>query len=726
MGGVQLGHYELLCRLAAGGAANVFLAQNPSVDPAQSLVALKILLPSLAANQEFLAMFFSEARIASQLQHRNIVGIYGFGQVDGIYSLAMEYVFGASLAQVLRQSALVRRPLTVGVLLRIAAEVSGALDYAHRMTDPAGRFMGLVHRDVTPQNLLLGFNGVPKLTDFGIAKATGRGWETQAGVVKGKFSYMSPEQALGRHVDRRSDIFGLGIVLWEALTGKELFRGSTPVEVLSAIREQPILPPSQVVPGLTPVVDPIVMKALHRNPKQRFQTAAEMKLAIEELISRAGVVINEDSIAEELAQIYGDIIGKRAVLLRQAVHGRVHAKELADALGGSLLSPRHLPQTTAGMSHPDPLGLFTAPSGEYLAPPPVMTPLPARTDEPFVTQAEVPHYNYEDEPEAASRDLPEFFESQSWVPVSEDLSLDEWNESTAIAPSHGNLNFLVEPDPSVDPSLLENPFAERFRERVAEEWDNGGFGEEATLGMTAEEVRRLNSHAPPIAPTPDLVPKDLKPRKVHSPDTNPLLVAQSTGTRRPMPTSQSGATPAKSASPASPASPAPDPAGTTDATTRALAERPKSVALAERPKSRALAERSKIPPFDAVRASLLPPSASAQADTQSDSFHPPVYIRPATPSKSATPKVFPEIDPEATAETRQSAPMAPPGFPGSPGSVGSPSAPRVFEPHHAMLPMAEDPEPSFPWLRWLLFAALAAGLVIFGMLLGALLSPLIH
>ncbi|MEL6187222.1 MAG: serine/threonine-protein kinase, partial [Myxococcota bacterium] len=197
---VQLGNHELLVRLASGGAANVFLVRDLTSPKQDLLLALKILLPSLASNDDFLNMFFTEARIAARLDHENVVGITGFGQVEGIHCLAMEYVFGASLAQVLRASARAKKPLTVGVLLRITAAVCDALHFAHEMTNDDGESMGLVHRDVTPQNILIGFNGVPKLTDFGIAKATGRGWETQAGIVKGKFSYMSPEQALGKKV----------------------------------------------------------------------------------------------------------------------------------------------------------------------------------------------------------------------------------------------------------------------------------------------------------------------------------------------------------------------------------------------------------------------------------------------------------------------------------------------------------------------------------------------
>jgi hypothetical protein len=358
-----LGQHELLIRLASGGAANVFLVRDTAAPPPGRILALKVLLPQLAANDDFLNMFFTEAKIAAHLSHPNIVAIAGFGQADGIHCLAMEYVFGASLAQALRASAKARKPLTVGVLLRITAAVCDALHHAHELRDERDRPMGLVHRDVSPQNILIGFNGVPKLTDFGIAKATNRGWETQAGVVKGKFSYMSPEQALGKKVDRRSDIFCTGIVLWEALTGRELFKGSTPMEVLEAIREQPIRPPSEVVPGLSPIVDPIVMKALRRSPSARYQSGAEMRQDIEDLFARAGVTVDAKTISKEFAEIFGDVIVDRAFALRAAMAGRADLDELARALGGAKLSEEHLPIIPGGNNDPDPLGLFGGSEG---------------------------------------------------------------------------------------------------------------------------------------------------------------------------------------------------------------------------------------------------------------------------------------------------------------------------------------------------------------------------
>lgn len=470
----------------------MFLVRDTQSTSGQ-LLALKILLPSLASNEDFLKMFFTEAKIASKLEHPNVVGIAGFGQVDGIYCLAMEYVFGASLAQVLRASARAKRPLTVGVLLRITAAVCDALHYAHELNEDDGQSLGLVHRDVTPQNILIGFNGAPKLTDFGIAKATNRGWETQAGIVKGKFSYMSPEQALGKKVDRRSDIFGTGIVLWEALTGRDLFKGSTPMEVLTAIREHKIQPPSKVVPGLTPIVDPIVMKALRRSPRQRYQTAAEMRDDIEDLIRRAGVSIDDNTISKEFAAIYGDTIVERAFALRAAMAGKGDLENLAKVLGGSVLEQKHLPTIRGGINDPDPLGLFSDHAPPRAVDNGFESALPARLDQSL---AEAPQPASEEfeiiDPGEEDEDLLPFdSEEQAHfdVLVPPERLVNGWNDSTAMnaAPKKDDLlSMLSEEDATI--GFLPPEFADRFgaelKQALAEEEPEGAhFDDELTIGM---------------------------------------------------------------------------------------------------------------------------------------------------------------------------------------------------------------------------------------------------
>ena len=452
----QLGRHELLVRLAAGGAANVFLARDISPNAPARLLALKVLLPNLAANEDFLKMFFTEAKIAAQLRHENIVQIAGFGRIDGIHSLAMEYVFGASLAQILRQSARVRKPLTVGVLLRIAASVCSALHYAHELKDESGQPMSLVHRDVTPQNILVGFNGKPKLTDFGIAKAVNRGFETQVGVVKGKFCYMSPEQALGKKVDQRADIFGLGIVLWEALTGRDLFKGSSPMEVIAAIREQEIVPPSQVVQGLSPIVDPIVMKALKRAPRSRYQTAQQMQQSIEDLIQKAGVKIDDQTISNELATIFGDVVQKRALALKEATHGQPDIEKLCEVLNAQPLKTGQLPSRKHDeIDEEDPLGLFAGQNRDISLPPMGLTGLvPALPEQGFTatfdrdrireelaqSQDSIQSVSDDDIAELSELELEDFpkeLSDENFAPI------DSWNDQTEMIEDHDEFLDLV-------------------------------------------------------------------------------------------------------------------------------------------------------------------------------------------------------------------------------------------------------------------------------------------
>lgn len=394
---LTLGSLDLLVRLASGGVANVFLVRDNARQHAR-LLALKVLHPGLAIDEEFTKMFFAEAQIASRLRHPNIVSIAGFGEVEGVHCLSMEFVFGESLAQVLRRATKVQKPLSVAVLLRILSHVMRGLDYAHALGDPSGAPMGIVHRDVTPQNIMVGFNGVAKLTDFGIAKASNRGWETTAGIVKGKFAYMSPEQALGKKVDRRSDVFGVGIVLWEALTGKELFAGMTPLQVLDAIQSQPILPPSQVSNGLSPIVDALVMKALERAPSKRYQTAGEMSDAIDKLIASVGVTVEEEHVSRALAEIFGDVIAERALVLRAAMAGHVDEEALAAALDADILEQAQIPEPNYGYESETIENTAPQNSGHFQPHPPEQTTatsqrptlVPARLDPAFTGQMPVP------------------------------------------------------------------------------------------------------------------------------------------------------------------------------------------------------------------------------------------------------------------------------------------------------------------------------------------------
>ena len=274
--GVRFGQYVLLERIASGGMAEVWKARMRGVEGFQKIVAIKKILPHLSDNQEFIAMFVDEAKLAAQLNHNNIIHIYDLGKIQASYYIAMEFVDGYDLKSILKQAQERDQPLTVDLALFIASKVAAALDYAHRKRDFDGHDLGLVHRDVSPQNVLISHEGDIKLCDFGIAKAASKASHTQAGALKGKLQYMAPEQAWGRNIDRRSDIFALAAVLFELLTGRKLFAGENEMSVLEQVRQARVMPPSTFNEELTPEIDAVVIKGLQKDPANRYQTAAEM------------------------------------------------------------------------------------------------------------------------------------------------------------------------------------------------------------------------------------------------------------------------------------------------------------------------------------------------------------------------------------------------------------------------------------------------------------------
>lgn len=273
----SFGRYQLLEKIAAGGMAEVYKARMSGEEGFAKIVAIKRILPHMADNDDFITMFIDEAKLAAQLTHNNIIHIYDLGKEDAYHYIAMEYVEGKDLRSILKTASEKGYPLPVELALFVASKIANALDYAHRRMGLDGKELNLVHRDVSPQNVLISFEGDIKLCDFGIAKAATKVQQTQAGALKGKLQYMSPEQAWGKKVDRRTDIFSLGIVLYEMLTGERLFCGDTDLTILEQVRDARSEPPSVKNPDVPKRVDQIVLKALAKNPQDRYQNASEME-----------------------------------------------------------------------------------------------------------------------------------------------------------------------------------------------------------------------------------------------------------------------------------------------------------------------------------------------------------------------------------------------------------------------------------------------------------------
>ncbi|MCZ7678718.1 MAG: serine/threonine protein kinase [Sandaracinaceae bacterium] len=282
---IPFGKYLLLDRIAVGGMAEVYTAKSFGIEGFEKIIAIKRILPTMAEDRDFISMFIDEAKIAGHLTHANIVPIYELGKIGESHYIAMEYVWGKDLLQIMNRFRRMRRHMPPVMAAWIASKMLEGLDYAHRKRDRHGRPMGIIHRDVSPQNALVSYEGQVKLIDFGIAKAAARNTKTQAGVLKGKFGYMSPEQVRGNTIDHRSDIFAASTCLHEMLTGERLFVGESDFSTLEKVRNADVAPPSAMVAEMPAELEEILMKGLARDPDERWQTAGEMQEALQRFIA---------------------------------------------------------------------------------------------------------------------------------------------------------------------------------------------------------------------------------------------------------------------------------------------------------------------------------------------------------------------------------------------------------------------------------------------------------
>jgi len=278
------GPYRLLERIAAGGMAEVFRAKRSGVEGFEKVVAVKRILPHLSDNKEFVEMFIDEAKMVAGLSHPNIVQIFDLGRIEKTYFIAMEHVHGKDLRTILKRAKEkgLRIPLDLTVL--IISKVCSALEYAHRKKDEGGQPLRIVHRDISPQNILISFEGEVKLTDFGIAKATSKATDTDRGALRGKLLYMSPEQASGQPLDRRSDVFSLGVVFYEMITDVKPFLGTSEKGILEMVRECRVEAPRSLNARVTERLERVVMKALEKDPERRFADASEMYRDLERVL----------------------------------------------------------------------------------------------------------------------------------------------------------------------------------------------------------------------------------------------------------------------------------------------------------------------------------------------------------------------------------------------------------------------------------------------------------
>jgi serine/threonine-protein kinase len=327
--GRRFGKYELLAPMAVGGTAEIYLARIAGEAGFLKFVVIKCLLDHLADEQDYVRMFLDEARLGAQLDHSNIVQTLELGQDEGRFYLVMEYLAGMSLAMMSRK-VLARVPggLPVEIILCLAAQACAGLHYAHERSTTDGTHIGLVHRDVSPQNLVVSFDGVLKIVDFGIAKTALQQTQTKSGTIKGKFAYMSPEQCLGNPIDRRTDIFALGTIVHELLTGRRLFKRESTYATYQAIVQGTVPPPSTFNHHLDPMLDEVVLKALAYDKQDRHPTAEAFGEALLGVLYRRGVSVSAADVARFMEEHFQPELENHAQQMRMLMEG--HKTALSD------------------------------------------------------------------------------------------------------------------------------------------------------------------------------------------------------------------------------------------------------------------------------------------------------------------------------------------------------------------------------------------------------------
>ncbi|MBL8685370.1 MAG: serine/threonine protein kinase [Myxococcales bacterium] len=311
--GTRFGRYEVITEIASGGMATVFLGRALGAAGFARLVAIKCLHPHVAKDDEFVQMFMDEARLAARIRHPNVVPTQDLENGDDGLFLVMDFVDGEGLLGLLRGVFKDRKRVPVPIALRIALDVCAGLHAAHELTGQSGEPLRLVHRDVSPHNILVGVDGISRITDFGIARAEERLSVTRDGQIKGKIAYMAPEQTSGVPVDRRADLWSLGVVLWECLAGRRLFFGQNDGEVLRNLLVHPIPRLKELVPEIPEALDAAVMKALARDPDERYATASQMAESIEEAGGSVGIAS-----ARAVGTFVREIAGERIEALHAA------------------------------------------------------------------------------------------------------------------------------------------------------------------------------------------------------------------------------------------------------------------------------------------------------------------------------------------------------------------------------------------------------------------------
>ncbi len=376
---IPFGKYLLLDRINIGGMAEVWRAKTFGAGGFERLVAIKRILPNIAEDEEFITMFIDEAKITVQLNHANIAQIYELSSIASSYFIAMEYVSGKDMRAVFDRCRKRGEPAPIPLICYLIAQCCEGLDYAHRANDKMGRPMNIVHRDVSPQNALISYEGEVKVIDFGIAKAAGKATKTQAGILKGKFGYMSPEQIRGLPLDRRSDVFAIGVCLYEMLTGERLFVGDSDFSVLEKVRKVEVLPPSHFNRKIPDALEKIVMKSLAKDVDERYSYGSELAEDLRKFLYTSGYSFGRKDLAAFMKATFAEDVEKEKQRLQEyndikPPDGMLAAAEAGFGLGQVPVAPAPAYNASSVTSLPTVAPPSIAPSQQGL--PPIVRPPP--------------------------------------------------------------------------------------------------------------------------------------------------------------------------------------------------------------------------------------------------------------------------------------------------------------------------------------------------------------